>query len=181
MNWILCGFKGAGKSYFAAKLGLPFLDTDTLIEEALSMPIPQIVKEKGEPFFRKQEQITIEALDVEGHVIAVGGGALLNPASTAALKRLGLLIFLNAPKTLIKQRLLTPPLPSYLDPSDPEGSFETMWSTRISEYERICDTALELESKSDERILEELWQVINLATSFASRRGENLTEKPSEW
>jgi len=176
----LCGFKGCGKTYFGSKLGLPFLDTDHLIEQKEGRPIREIVQLKSLNFFRKAEERLLASLEVENHIIATGGGTVLSPVSVTHLKALGKLIFLNAPKSLIQKRLLSPPLPTFLDPNDPIGSFEKMWSTRITEYERICDFRLDLEGKSDEQVLEELWRVINLERSFASPHGENLMEKQSE-
>jgi shikimate kinase len=113
-------------------------------------------------------------------VIAVGGSTPLDPENLFQLKRLGKLIYLTAPKSLIRKRQLTPPIPLYIDPNDPENSFEKMWSQRISKYERIKDYQVEIDQKSDLEILEELWQVINLETSFGSLLGESPTEKLSE-
>ena len=180
LNWILCGFKGAGKTHFASKLALPFIDTDHLIEQKEGLSIRQIVQQKGHDSFRHMEEKLLSTLDVDDHIIAIGGGTLLSPVSVSHLKALGKLIFLNAPKTLIQKRLLSPPLPTFLDLQDLASSFEKMWSTRISEYERICDFKVDLDGKSDEHVVKELWRVINLERSFESLPGENLTAKQSE-
>ena len=118
MNWILCGFKGCGKSFFGARLSLPFLDLDRLIEERERLCVRDIVLQKGEAYFRKLEKETALSLEVEGHVIAVGGGTLLDPISQAHLRSLGPLIYLKCPKQILKKRILIPPLPTFIKNND---------------------------------------------------------------
>ncbi len=78
---VLAGFMGAGKTTVGRELstllGVPFADTDTLIEERYG-PIPDIFSRKGEAFFRKVEEgIVSEVLGKDGDlVIMLGGGAL---------------------------------------------------------------------------------------------------------
>ena len=78
---VLAGFMGAGKTtvgrVLSALLGVPFVDTDAIIEERYGA-IPDIFARKGEAFFRKvEEEVTSEVLDKsEDCVISVGGGAL---------------------------------------------------------------------------------------------------------
>lgn len=143
------------------------------------MSIRKLAQTYGEETFRVWERETICQIQVDNHIISIGGGALLTEQNVAHLKKLGTLIYLEASKERIKGRMLTAPLPTFLDPNDPAGSFERMWCTRKGEYERICDVTIQLEGKSDTQILEELWRVINSETSFGSPHGENHTEKPS--
>ena len=53
---VLVGFMGAGKTtvgtLLAARLGLPFTDSDHVIEQSAGRPIRQIFAEDGEPAFR---------------------------------------------------------------------------------------------------------------------------------
>ena len=78
---VLAGFMGAGKTtvgrLLSALLGVPFVDTDAIIEQRYGA-IPDIFARKGEAFFRRvEEEVTSEALDKSGDcVISVGGGAL---------------------------------------------------------------------------------------------------------
>ena len=84
----LYGPPGSGKStigrLLAARLGLPFTDLDAVIVETDGRPIPQIFAEEGEPGFRAREKQALADMGARTrHVVALGGGALLNPECRA--------------------------------------------------------------------------------------------------
>ena len=80
---VFVGAPGAGKTTVGAAvaelLGVPFADTDVLIEQRAGKPIPEIFIDDGEETFRALERTVIaEALrDFDG-VLALGGGAILH-------------------------------------------------------------------------------------------------------
>ena len=81
---VLVGFMGAGKTtvgtLLAARLGLPFTDSDHVIEQRAGRPVRQIFAEDGEPAFRALEHEVIAALlDGPPMVLALGGGAPGHP------------------------------------------------------------------------------------------------------
>jgi shikimate kinase len=89
---VLVGFMGAGKStvgrLLAAKLGLPFTDSDHVIEERAGKPIRRIFADEGEPAFRDLEHAVIEGLLAgPDAVLALGGGAAGHPATRALLAK----------------------------------------------------------------------------------------------
>jgi shikimate kinase len=81
---VLVGFMGAGKTtvghLLAGQLGLPFTDSDHVIEQRAGRPVRQIFAEDGEPAFRALEHQVITALlDGPELVLALGGGAAEHP------------------------------------------------------------------------------------------------------
>lgn len=87
---VLVGPMGAGKSTVAALLadawGLPVRDTDTDIEASQGRTIADIFVESGEEHFRALEAAAVaQALAEHEGVLALGGGAVLDPATRAAL------------------------------------------------------------------------------------------------
>jgi len=68
---VLVGFMGAGKTtvgnLLATRLGLPFADSDQVIEEQSGRPVRQIFAEDGEPAFRALEHETIARLLAAEH------------------------------------------------------------------------------------------------------------------
>jgi shikimate kinase len=87
---VLVGPPGSGKSTvgeaLAALLGVPLHDTDAAIEAAQGRAIADIFVEDGEPAFRALERSEVaRALAEEPGVLALGGGAPLDPATEQLL------------------------------------------------------------------------------------------------
>jgi shikimate kinase len=87
---ILIGPPGSGKSTIGAlladRLGVGFTDTDVLVESVAGKQVSDIFIEDGEPAFRELERAAVaRALAVGNGVVAVGGGAVLDPQTQAGL------------------------------------------------------------------------------------------------
>jgi shikimate kinase / 3-dehydroquinate synthase len=87
----LSGFMGAGKSTVGVRvaklLGATFVDLDSEIEWAFAMPVEQVFASHGEAAFRAMEsRLLRQALSVRGRVVALGGGAVLDPANRELLE-----------------------------------------------------------------------------------------------
>jgi len=82
-NIVFLGMMGSGKtsigSSISKKFKKNFFDTDQFIEDKLNMKITKIFREKGEIFFREQEEkVTLDLLKKKNIVLALGGGGFLN-------------------------------------------------------------------------------------------------------
>jgi shikimate kinase len=87
---VLVGFMGAGKTtvgqLLAERLGLPFADSDQVIEQRARRPVRQVFAEEGEPAFRALEhQVIADLLDGPDLVLALGGGAAEHPGTRERL------------------------------------------------------------------------------------------------
>ena len=88
---VLVGFMGAGKTtvgrLLADKLGLPFLDSDVVIEQRTGRTVRDIFAEDGEPAFRAVEhEVVADLLGGPDVVLALGGGAPEHPGTRALLR-----------------------------------------------------------------------------------------------
>jgi shikimate kinase len=100
----------AGKSTIGRKLAerleLPFQDTDELVEVQFGCPVAEIFLRYGEAEFRRIEREAIGSLlDLDAHVISIGGGAFVDPATRDTLNRVLRTVWLDAPFELVAQRL----------------------------------------------------------------------------
>jgi shikimate kinase len=87
---VLTGFMGSGKStvgpLLAARLGWRFVDVDDDIEAQAGTTIAALFAHEGEPAFRARERAAIARLaDGESLVLALGGGAIEDPATRTLL------------------------------------------------------------------------------------------------
>jgi shikimate kinase len=90
MGIVLLGYRGSGKSAvgyrLAARLRVPFIDTDQQVMQKAGATIADIFAKTGEAKFRTMESEALsEALARPGAVIATGGGIVLAEANRAAL------------------------------------------------------------------------------------------------
>ncbi len=87
---VIVGVPGAGKSTvgqaLAERLGVGFRDTDADVESTTGRTIADIFVESGEPEFRRLEAEAVRtALAEHAGVLALGGGAVIDPATRALL------------------------------------------------------------------------------------------------
>lgn len=98
---ILIGPMGSGKStigrLLAARLRLPYVDSDHLIVSHTGVDVPTIFEIEGEVGFRERERKVIADLaEAQSDIVlATGGGAILDPNNRAHLRNLGQVIYLD--------------------------------------------------------------------------------------
>lgn len=125
-------------------LGYQFVDTDNLIEEKEGKPVSLIFKEKGEDFFRKLEQDTVQEVSViRNVVIATGGGVIKNRKNVENLGRNGIIVWLKAdPEIILKRVMLEGGKRPLLDVKEPLMEINKLLSERIKLYEQ-ADTSVD--------------------------------------
>lgn len=138
-NIVLVGMPGCGKTTVAAALerltGRKSVDTDSLVEEAAGMSVPDIFSEYGEAHFRELEAQAICGIAKEkGLIIATGGGAVLNPENVRALKGNGRIYYLKRELELLS--LDGRPL------SKSREALERMFVTRDPIYSNCADAEI---------------------------------------
>ncbi len=110
MNLVLIGFMASGKTSVgrrvARRLGYRYLDSDHFIESELGCTIADLFATKGEPHFRALESRLAKRFSaLTNTVISTGGGMPITPGNLDALKKAGVVLFLNADVDEIIQRL----------------------------------------------------------------------------
>ncbi|HHY16919.1 MAG TPA: 3-dehydroquinate synthase [Firmicutes bacterium] len=147
-----CGKTSIGK-LVARALDMPFVDTDGLVESEAGKSIERIFAEDGEPAFRNLEKAMLKKVCMlRNTVVALGGGALVDPGSLALASKEGIVIGLTASAHEIMCRTMndnTRPLLADCDGQENLRRIEALLEERLASLEKshfIIDTSgLDLE------------------------------------
>ncbi len=146
---VLVGFMAAGKSAVgraaAARLGLPFVDTDLVIEAAHG-PVPAIFARGGEQLFRELENaVVLDVLSASGAdgrpLVALGGGAVTIAAVRTALAVVPLVLWLRAPADVLWERARRAPQGTRPLAED-EATFRALLAERDELYREVACSAV---------------------------------------
>lgn len=158
MTIVLVGAPGAGKTTvgteLAARLGEPFVDVDERIEQVVGKPITEIFTDEGEEHFRAMEEAaSLELLD-EGGVLALGGGAVLNPRIRAALAGHDV-IWLEVSAAVAARRVgLNTARPLLL--GNIRGRLIEQLRQRIPFYQEVAGTRIDTDQREPDDLVAEL-------------------------
>lgn len=98
----LIGLRGAGKSTLGARLAkrlrVPFVELDSLVEEAAGMRLDAIFELHGSSYYRKLEHDALRAFlgRSQPAVLATGGSLVQAPETYALLRRQAVTVWLQA-------------------------------------------------------------------------------------
>ncbi|WP_290784707.1 shikimate kinase AroK [Halomonas sp.] len=160
-NLILIGPMGAGKStigrLLAAELSRDFYDSDHEIQARCGADIPWIFDVEGEVGFRDREtQMIDELTQLEGVVIATGGGAVLREENRCMLRERGTVIYLF---TTVEQQLRRTakdrnrPL---LQRPDKEAVLREMFSVRDPLYRATADVTVRTDRRGPRAVVNDI-------------------------
>ena len=156
----LTGFMGSGKTtvgkVLADFLGCPFFDLDDLVVKKAGKSIPDVFAQDGEPAFRQLEARVLRQM-VEKYaentvVLALGGGAVLAPASAALLQEKTVCIYLRATLETLLARLEGETAGRPLADAD----LAARLSARTPVYEQTAHVIIDTDGLSPEEIADEI-------------------------
>ncbi|MBO6149151.1 MAG: shikimate kinase [Lachnospiraceae bacterium] len=165
---ILEGFMGSGKSTCgkrtAQELGVPFFDTDSLIEEKMGLKVTEIFRLYGEERFRMEETALLRDMKEQGAfpkgVISLGGGLPMREENRALLKDIGRVVYLQASAEVLIDRLY------YAREGRPklsgdnwEADLRELLSERDPLYRDAADIVLETDGKILSSIIASLKEI----------------------
>jgi shikimate kinase len=111
MKVVLVGYRGSGKTTvgkrLADRLWQKFVDIDDLIVKKAGKSIRDIFAEHGETHFRDLEtEVLRDALALEDHVIALGGGSILRDENRRLIQSAGAkVIYLRCDAEVLLQHI----------------------------------------------------------------------------
>ena len=141
MNVVLIGMPASGKSSVGKELekllSKSFVDSDIVLSENAEKTISEIFSEYGEAYFRELEKDTIKNISSENsHIIATGGGAILNYENIENLKSNGRIYFLDRPLSML---LTTDDRPLSSNRTD----LEKRYNERYELYRKYADVIID--------------------------------------
>ncbi|HYP24993.1 MAG TPA: 3-dehydroquinate synthase [Actinomycetota bacterium] len=153
---VLVGFMGAGKTTvgraLAERLRLSFVDVDAAVEARAGTSIPELFARDGEAAFRRLEsEVTQELLRGPDGVVALGGGALNDPAITSALEW-ATVVHLDVSFGESMRRVGRSTNRPMLQREDPRALFDA----RRASYERAADLTVAVDRRSPREIVDEI-------------------------
>jgi shikimate kinase len=145
---VLFGFKGAGKTTLGQALAqeyeMSFVDTDALFARLYGNPPDRFVELHGREQFNLFESQIVNLLPYMTGVYSTGGGTMMNPKNVQQLRYRGVLVLVDTPKEIIKERLFSDPdhLPTFLRGEDPEDLFNQIYDERMAAYRSIAEVVI---------------------------------------
>jgi len=141
---VLIGFRGAGKTSLARRLGKKLdwqlFSTDRMIADAVGMPIAKYVAQNGWEDFRGVERKVIASLPLDVHgVIDCGGGVIENKANMFLLRQNSLIVWVDADIETIFHRLSRSADRPLLSQPDLSRDIEENYRRRQPLYEKYSD------------------------------------------
>lgn len=170
-NLVLVGLMGAGKTTVgrlaAERLQRPFIDTDAELERVLGARIAELFDTIGERRFRALESERVRhAAALRGQVIAVGGGALLDPGNVTQLRGTGDLVLLDADPAELAARILSEDggasRPLLAGTDEPERRLAALRAQRERVYEAAASHAIDTSGRTPEQVADDVlaWAVL---------------------
>ena len=156
---ILIGPPGSGKTtvgaLLAARLGVGFTDTDADVAAAAGKPVSDIFVEDGEPAFRELERAAVaQAIDRGTGVIAVGGGAVLDPRTQAGLAGHTVVYLETGFAAAAKRVGLGQARPLLI--GNPRATLKILLDQRIPVYQRLATITIGTDDREPAEIAAEI-------------------------
>lgn len=154
---MLVGPPGSGKTtvgrLVAARLGLPFRDTDADIEATAGKTIAEIFYDEGEDHFRALERAAVKAaLETHEGVLSLGGGAVM-AAETRALLHQHHVVFLNVGLGDAAKRVgFSRDRPVLA--LNPRAVLHRLLAERLPLYREVADVEVQTDGKTPEDVVE---------------------------
>jgi shikimate kinase len=158
---LLIGMMGAGKAttghLLSKRLGWPYLDSDEEIYHQTGRTVPEIWKQDGEAAFRAEEsRVLAEATTSDGPaVIAVAGGAVLDPDNRARIRGAGLVVWLRADVAVLAARVGSGTGRPLLE-GGPAAAMQRLTEVRAPIYADLADLALDVDRMSPPQVVDRI-------------------------
>jgi shikimate kinase len=167
-NIFLIGPMGSGKSavgrHLARLLRLSFHDSDADIEAKTGVDVAFIFEKEGEAGFRLREREAIDRLtQLEGVVIATGGGAVIHPDNRRVLADRGVVVYLETSVEQQLERTRHGKHRPLLNDTDPKMKLSELMRERALLYREIADLTVSTDGRRVQLVAEQIYRELHPA------------------
>ena len=128
-----------------------------MVSARFGRPIAEIFAEDGEEKFRDAETEMLAGLPATGPaVIVTGGGIVLRPANVELLRRLGMLVHLEADEDILFQRVSRRSTRPLLQTENPRSTLSELLRVRLPLYRQAADFQVDTSRLTHEKVAEEV-------------------------
>ena len=162
----LIGLPASGKTSvgreLAAALGLPFLDSDELVEAEAGKPVAAIIEKEGEPGFRARESRALAAAAAGPPcVLATGGGIVLSADNRELLRGRFTVVWLRvSPEVAASRAASAPGSRPLLGRGDPAGRMRELDEARRGLYAGTARLIVDASSAAPRELARELAETL---------------------
>jgi len=159
--WLI-GMMGTGKTTIGAmvaeSLGLPIIDSDTMVMERSGRTISEMFAESEEVFRHWESSVIHDLGSGPDAVISTGGGVVLDDANVDIMAATGVRILLEADTASLRERLADDATrPLLADGTD----LAAMATTRLERYRGACDHIVDTSGRDPMEVAEEVLRCVN--------------------
>lgn len=160
---VLVGPMGAGKTtvgeLLAAAWSLPLRDTDRDVEASEGRPISEIFVDSGEDYFRgKERDAVLAALAEHRGVLALGGGAVLDPDTRAVLREHPVAFLKVGLSDAVKRVGLGQGRPMLM--GGVRGRVKVLLDERLPVYLEVADIVVDTDGRTAEDVADEVRRAV---------------------
>jgi shikimate kinase len=164
---IFVGLPGSGKTtigrQMGRRLGLPFLDSDNVIEQRLGCSIREFFDREGEERFRDIEQNVIDDLSKHHHgILSTGGGSVLREVNRQNLRTRGKVVYLRSTPEEVFRRLKHDMQRPLLQVNDPLEKLRSLFQARDPFYKETAHYVFDTGRPSINRLLNAIISELDL-------------------
>ena len=166
-NIFLIGPMGAGKStigrHLADELHMEFYDSDQEIERRTGADISWVFDIEGEDGFRRREESVINELtELQGIVLATGGGSIKSRDNRNRLSARGIVVYLQTSIDKQFARTQRDKKRPLLQNDDPRRTLEDLAEERNPLYEEIADLVIHTDDQSARVVANQIIKALDL-------------------
>lgn len=174
-NIYLIGPMGAGKStvgrLLARTLDVMFVDSDREIEQRAGVSIPTIFEYEGEAGFRRRESEALaELTQLEGVVLATGGGSIMREENRVCLHQRGFVVYLQCSIDKQLERIGKDPNRPLLQTENPRETLRELIHTREPYYRALADFVIDTGQYTSRLAIRQILRAYQRINRYSKKR-----------